>query len=70
MTTPVRSWFRPVAPPDDLADLLALAWVVDTESAHDLVPDACVDIVWLPDGSVLVCGPEVRGWRFQVPGGA
>src|SRR5690349_14679666 len=60
-----RPWFRAVAVADDLGDRLALAWVVDTDVAHDLVPDASVDVVWLPDGSVRVCGPEVEGWTFQ-----
>jgi AraC-like DNA-binding protein len=58
-------WFRAVAVADDLDDRLSLAWVVDTDVAHDLVPDASVDVVWLPDGSVRVCGPEVEGWTFQ-----
>ena len=58
-------WFRAVAVADDLEDRLSLAWVVDTDVAHDLVPDASVDVVWLPDGSVRVCGPEVEGWTFQ-----
>jgi AraC-like DNA-binding protein len=58
-------WFRAVAVADDLEDRLSLAWVVDTDVAHDLVPDASVDVVWLPDGSVRVCGPEVEGWTFK-----
>jgi AraC-like DNA-binding protein len=58
-------WFRAVAVADDLSDRLALAWVVDTDVAHDLVPDAHVDVVWLPDGTVQVCGPEVEGWTFR-----
>jgi AraC-like DNA-binding protein len=60
-----RPWFRAVAVADDLSDRLSLAWVVDTDVAHDLVPDACVDVVWLPDGCVQVCGPEVEGWTFH-----
>ena len=60
-----RPWFRAVAVADDLTERLALAWVVDTDEAHDLVPDACVDVVWLPDGTVQVCGPEVEGWTFR-----
>ena len=65
-----RPWFRAVAVADDLGDRLSLAWVVDTDEAHDLVPDACVDVVWLPDGSVRVCGPEVMGWTFRPLDGA
>ena len=65
-----RPWFRAVAVADDLSDRLALAWVVDTDVARDLVPDAHVDVVWLPDGSVQVCGPEVEGWTFQPLDGA
>jgi AraC-like DNA-binding protein len=63
--TEARPWFRAVAVAGDLDERLSLAWVVDTDVAHDLVPDACVDVVWLPDGSVRVCGPEVEGWTFQ-----
>lgn len=58
-------WFRPVAVADDLTDRLSLAWAVTTDRAHDLVPDASVDVIWLSDGSVLVCGPEVEGWTFH-----
>ena len=58
-------WFRAVAVAEDLDDRLSLAWVVDTDVAHDLVPDASVDVVWLPDGTVRVCGPEVEGWTFR-----
>jgi len=65
-----RPWFRAVAVADDLGDRLSLAWVVDTDEPHDLVPDACVDVVWLPDGSVRVCGPEVEGWTFRPLDGA
>lgn len=61
-------WFRAVPVSEDLSDRLALAWVVNTDVAHDLVPDACVDVVWLPDGTVRVCGPEVEGWTFEVDG--
>jgi len=60
-----RPWFRAVAVADDLTERLALAWVVGTDEAHDLVPVACVDVVWLPDGTVQVCGPEVEGWTFR-----
>lgn len=67
---PPRPWFRAVAVADDLSDRLALAWVVDTDVAHDLVPDAHVDVVWLPDGTVQVCGPEVEGWTFHPLDGA
>lgn len=62
-------WFRPVAVSDDLTDRLSTAWAVNTDAAHDLVPDASVDVVWLSDGSVRVCGPEVTGWTFHVHGG-
>jgi AraC-like DNA-binding protein len=44
--------------------------MVQSDGAHDLVPDACVDVVWVSDGSVWICGPETRGWTFQVPGGS
>jgi AraC-like DNA-binding protein len=58
-----------VAVADDLTDRLSIAWAVNTDVAHDLVPDACVDVVWLSDGSVQVCGPELEGWTFHVGDG-
>ncbi len=64
-----RPWFREVAVPAAVTADLATAWVVDSDAEHALVPDACVDVVWLADGSVWVCGPETRGWTFRVPGG-
>lgn len=35
-----------------------------------LVPDGCVDLVWVPDfGRLVVCGAEARGWRIDLPVG-
>jgi len=63
-------WFRAVPVASDLRADLATAWAVRTSDDHDLVPDACVDIMWLSDGDVVVCGPETRGWTFEPPSGA
>jgi len=57
--------------PSGLEELLTCSWagIFDGER-HDLVPDGCVDLVHRADGSLVVCGPESRGWSFRVPAGS
>ena len=51
------------------SELVRCAWSVEGDGrSHDLVPDACVDLVWSSaTGAVHVCGPETRGWSFSLP---
>jgi AraC-like DNA-binding protein/catechol 2,3-dioxygenase-like lactoylglutathione lyase family enzyme len=34
-----------------------------------LVPDGCLDLLWLGSGRFVICGPETSGWRAALPPG-
>ncbi|MFN0026645.1 MAG: AraC family transcriptional regulator, partial [Acidimicrobiales bacterium] len=61
------AWYEPIAVPAPLDRVLVCAWTAQPSGRHRLVPDACVDALWLSDGSVWVCGPEVTSWTFELP---
>jgi AraC-like DNA-binding protein len=56
-----------------LRNLVACSWTSLTipSGAHsfdlDVVPDACMDIMWRSDGVLSVAGPDTRPYRFQYP---
>jgi AraC-like DNA-binding protein len=61
-------WYVPQAPPQHLADTLACSWVAELQGGpHLLVPDGCVDLLWISRGQIWLCGPETHAWRFQLP---
>ncbi len=62
-------WYTPRLPPLDLADTLACVWTATVEGTHRLVPDGCLDLLWLSTGRGLLCGPETRAWTFRLPPG-
>lgn len=62
-------WYTPTAPPVELADTLACVWTATVEGTHRLVPDGCMDLLWLSTGTGLLCGPETAAWTFQLPAG-
>jgi AraC-like DNA-binding protein len=57
----VDAWLLERQPPADLAGQLVCAWRGDIGEARTLLPDECVDMVWV-GGSVWVSGPETRSW--------
>lgn len=62
-------WYTPTAPPADLADAVVCTWSARVEGMHRLVPDGCVDVLWVQGVGIRVCGPEVAAWSFTLPGG-
>ena len=56
-------------PPPQLAHVLACSWTAVPNGRHRLVPDGCPDLLWISDGSVVLCGPEERAWTFALPSG-
>ncbi|NEE01536.1 helix-turn-helix domain-containing protein [Phytoactinopolyspora halotolerans] len=62
-------WYRPVATSPDLGHTLVCSWTAHVEGRHHLVPDGCVDMLWLADGRIVVCGPETAAWSFVLPPG-
>lgn len=78
VTVRFMAWYdpRPVAP--DLSDRLVCSWTAEIRGTHRLVPDGCVDLMWLErpggdgrpgTGQVVLCGPETRAWTFTLPPG-
>jgi AraC-like DNA-binding protein len=63
----LTGWYSPVEPPAALASLLVCAWTAIPSGTHTLVPDGCIDVLWLSDGALLVCGPETTAWSFALP---
>lgn len=63
-------WYQPVAPPDALDRRLACSWTAVPTGRHRLVPDACLDLVWLSSGETMLCGPETSAWSFRLPSGS
>jgi AraC-like DNA-binding protein len=34
-----------------------------------LIPDACMDLLWISNGTTWLCGPETSSWTFALPAG-
>lgn len=62
-------WFRPAQPSADLAGVLACGWDATVLGQHDLVPDGCIELLWIEERGLRVCGPDTTGWSFTLPGG-
>ncbi|SDU28961.1 helix-turn-helix domain-containing protein [Jiangella alkaliphila] len=63
------SWYRPVAVAPELRDALVCGWSAQVDGVELLVPDGCIDVMWLADGRVIVCGPETAAWPVTTPSG-
>lgn len=61
------TWYTPDPPPENLRAVAACTWTARPSGVHRLVPDACVDLVCLGSGALIVCGPETRSWTFRLP---
>lgn len=60
-------WYQPVAPSADLSEALVCGWTVRTHGQQLLVPDGCIDVLCLADGTIRVCGPETKAWSLILP---
>ncbi|MCC6437984.1 MAG: helix-turn-helix transcriptional regulator [Acidimicrobiales bacterium] len=65
----VSSVYRQAAVRGPAAALLRRRYTfVVGDDQRTLVPDGCVDLVWIPSfGRLVVCGAEARGWRIDLP---
>jgi AraC-like DNA-binding protein len=63
------SWYLPTAVPAELAADLVTGWIATTQGTHTLIPDGCVDLLWIDNGTAWVCGPETSAWSFSLPPG-
>ena len=62
-------WYVPVASPPTLDRYLACSWTAVPTGKHRLVPDGCIDMLWINNGAIWVCGPETAAWDFELPAG-
>lgn len=63
------SWVTPTAPSPDLSSDVVTGWTARVAGQHRLVPDGCVDVLWIDNGTAWVCGPETSAWTFSLPTG-
>ncbi len=63
------AWYIPVDTPAALDRVLACSWTALPTGRHRLVPDACIELLWLSTGPIVVCGPEITAWDFELPEG-
>ncbi len=45
------SWYAPSAVAGDLSGELVTGWVARIEGTHQLIPDGCVDVLWIGNGT-------------------
>jgi AraC-like DNA-binding protein len=64
---PARPWYLERAPAADLRDELACVWRAEVGGTRTLIPDGCLDLLWIDDGSLWLCGPETQAWSFTLP---
>lgn len=69
-TLSVMGWYTPTAVAPDLSGALVCAWSARAEGRHLLVPDGCVDVLWIAGVGVRICGPETSAWSFTLPPGS
>lgn len=67
------SHYRELPPPRSLSDHLVCVWTQRIEGAgeyrHPVLPDGCVDIVWIGESPPVVAGPATRRVDVEVPTG-
>lgn len=63
----VDRWLVERPPVPDLSDQLVCAWRGNLGDLRTPLPDECLDLVWVDDGSMWLCGPETRSWSRGYP---
>ena len=65
----VDRWLQEREPAPDLTAVLRCAWQGDLLDFRTPVPDECLDLTWIDDGTLWLSGPETRSWTPDVPTG-
>jgi AraC-like DNA-binding protein len=66
----VDQWLLERPPSPDLAGMLRCVWRGDLGAMRVPMPDECYDLVWVPDGSIWLSGPETTSWSRGYPLGS
>jgi AraC-like DNA-binding protein len=64
------AWYRPFEPPAAVRRLVSCSWEARPGGTHRLTPDGCTDLLFVSDGTFVLCGPERRSWTFRLPAGS
>jgi AraC-like DNA-binding protein len=67
----VEDGYRERPPPDGLRDRLVCTWTRGPSGASDevqVVPDACIDVIWREGGLLQVAGPDTAPVRVRTDG--
>ena len=62
-------WYDDSPLAGDLRGDAVTAWTARIEGEHRLLPDGCIDVLWIGNGTAWVCGPETAAWSFTLPPG-
>lgn len=65
--------YRELPPPPELAALVACSWLREAPaepSVQRVLPDACVDVVWVRGRPLMVAGPATAPVLAELPAGA
>jgi len=66
----VSDWVTERRPDADLIDYVKCIWLADVGGEpKTLVPDACIDLLWIDNGDTWLCGPETTAWTFSLTTG-
>ncbi len=71
-TTDRPSVYRELPPRAELRDLLACRWEQHVAPAREqrVVPDGCVDVVWVAGRELIVAGPATAAMMARLPAGS
>ncbi len=63
--------YREFAPPAAVADVVACVWEheVARDRVHRVVPDGCVDLIWLAERALVVAGADTGPRSVDLPAG-
>ncbi|WP_226344276.1 helix-turn-helix domain-containing protein [Agilicoccus flavus] len=54
--------YAPVRPPPPLTPVAVCRWDATMGTVDLMLPDGCVELMWLEGRGLLVCGPETHAW--------
>lgn len=69
-----RCTYREVLPPSSLSNQILCLWIQGIDEAggpycHSILPDGCVDIVWIGDMEPMIAGPATHRILARLPAG-
>lgn len=64
---PVSTGYAPRRPTGPIAEVVLCEWDATFSGPHTLVPDGCVEVMWVEHRGLVVCGPETQAWSFDYP---